>query len=125
MPATLAVLGDRPAEVWCRDRRAVALAARSRPRVALLRNTATPVATTRYLRDAVAAGAHAVSLHERATTPESVAAGHALGLFVYAWAVRLPSHQPLVAAGIDGLVTDWPAQARLLVPRDGGRHTAR
>ena len=125
MAATLAELGTRPALVWCRDVPALRKAAATGAELALLRNTTTVASTRRYLRDAVAAGAHAVSLHERAVTPAAVAEGHDLGLVVYAWSLRPETHEPLIAAGIDGLVTDWPERARLLVPRDGGPRTAR
>ena len=99
--------------LWCRDARALALARRRSPRTptALLRNTFDPEATARYVRDAVDAGATAVSLHERAVTPESVTAAREAGLTVYGWALSPESQDRLLDARVDGVVTDWPAAA--------------
>jgi glycerophosphoryl diester phosphodiesterase len=118
-PTIDAVLAARRRDVliWCRD---PASLARVRARVpwaqlALLRNTGGRRTTLRYLRDAVAAGADAVSLHQRAVTPEIVAAARDAGLIAYAWAVAEPAHQAVLDARVDGIVTDWPRVARALV----------
>ena len=61
-----------------------------------------------------AAGARATTLNWSVVTPAAVAACHELGVAVYAWTVnerRLAS--TLVAAGIDGIITDDP---RILAP---------
>jgi glycerophosphoryl diester phosphodiesterase len=123
MPACLDIVlregaGDR-AMLWCRDPRAVALARDRAPdvRTALLRDDATPSNVRGYLDDAAALGAAAVSLHERLVSADVVAHGQGRGLTVYAWARSVAAHAPMVAAGVDGLVTDWPTAARDLVNR--------
>lgn len=105
------------AMLWCRDPRAVALAANRAPTVrrALLRDDATPKTVRNYLDDAAALGSDAVSLHERLVTPAVVHAGKQLGLSVYTWVQSRKAHAPMLAAGADGLITDWPAQARRLI----------
>lgn len=105
--------------VWCRRQSALKLAAKIVPEIkrALLRDTHDAESTARYLRDAADLGVHAVSLHERFTTPEAVNAGHLLGLSVYSWAQSERAHGPLLDTGIDGLVTDWPLAARRLIDK--------
>ena len=104
------------AMLWCRDPQAVALAGSRAPAVrrALLRDDANPDNVRRYL-DAAAALGDAVSLHERLVTSTVVAAGKRLGLSVYAWVQTPQAHERMLAAGVDGLITDWPAQGRRLV----------
>ncbi|MFL6139195.1 MAG: glycerophosphodiester phosphodiesterase [Frankiaceae bacterium] len=101
-------LGD--AMLWCRRPATVLAMAQVAPGVptALLRNTSDRAATTRYLDEAVAVGATAVSLHERAVDADVVAAAHGRGLVAYAWALSPRSHAPLLDAGVDGITTDWP-----------------
>jgi glycerophosphoryl diester phosphodiesterase len=110
------------AMLWCRDPRAVELAADRAPAVrrALLRDDAKPHNVRRYLDDAAALRSDAVSLHERLVEPAVVAYGKRLGLSVYAWVQSLQAHEPMLAAGVDGLVTDWPAQARQLIEASAG-----
>ena len=100
------------AMLWCRRPATVRAAPGLAPGVptALLRNTRTAADTAAYLRDAVAVGADAVSLHERAVRPEAVVAAHELGLTAYAWALSPDSHARLVDAGVDGITTDWPGR---------------
>lgn len=109
-------LADR-AMLWCRDRRAVGLAARRAPDVrrALLRDGLRRGGAHRYLDDSAALGAHVVSVHERFVSADAVAHGHRLGLVVYAWVRSAATQAALLAAGVDGLVTDWPSQARRLI----------
>jgi glycerophosphoryl diester phosphodiesterase len=84
--------------------------------VALLRDTFDAVDHGRLLADAAAIGARAVSAHQDVVTPEFVqdAADH--GLAVYCWYQRLELQQArlaeVVEAGLAGVVTDWPADAR-------------
>lgn len=47
----------------------------------------------------------------RLVTPESVAAAHRLGLEVHVWTVNEePEMRALLAMGVDGLITDYPAR---------------
>jgi len=103
--------------LWCREAHAVRLAAQRLPGVttALLRDTTDEVSTLSYLDDARDAGAAAVSLHQRATTERTVAAGQDRGLAVYSWVVDAREHRRVIESGVDGVVTDWPALAREII----------
>jgi glycerophosphoryl diester phosphodiesterase len=86
---------------------------------ALLRDTFDADGHDRFLADAEAIGARAVSAHQDAVTPAFIAAAADRGIGVYCWYqrgdlqdVRLAG---IVAAGLRGVVTDWPADARRLV----------
>ena len=105
------------AMLWCGDPRAVALAGSRAPAVrrALVRYHARPENVRRYIDAAAVLGSDAVILHERLVTPTVVAAGKRLGLSVYAWVQSPHAHERMLAADVDGLITDWPALARRLV----------
>ena len=88
---------------------------------AVLRDTFDPVAHDRLLADAEAIGARAVSAHHEAVTPAFIGAAAARGLGVYCWYQR-GDHQEArlaetAAAGLRGVVTDWPAEARAILER--------
>jgi glycerophosphoryl diester phosphodiesterase len=91
--------------------------------VALLRDTFDSSDDDRLLADAAAIGARAVSAHEDAVTPAFIAAAAGRGLGVYCWYQRLDVQRArlaeVAAAGLAGVVTDWPADARELL-RVGG-----
>jgi glycerophosphoryl diester phosphodiesterase len=89
--------------------------------VALLRDTFDEAGHARLLADAESIGARAVSAHQDAVTPEFVEKTRARGLEVYCWyqarelqAARLAE---VAAAGLAGVVTDWPADARAALGR--------
>jgi glycerophosphoryl diester phosphodiesterase len=100
--------------LWSSHRDAVAVAAERAPGVerAWLQNTKTPAAAADYCRAAADLGATAVSVMDVSLTPEVVAAGHDLGLVVYSWVRTLDVQDTVIAAGPDGVVTDWVQQAR-------------
>ncbi len=87
--------------------------------VALLRDTFDPAAHDRLLADAAAIGARAVSAHQDVVTPAFIGAAAVQGLAVYCWYQRLDLQQArlgeVAAAGLAGVVTDWPAAARDVV----------
>ncbi len=91
--------------------------------VALLRDTFDPTAHDRLLADAAAIGARAVSAHQDVVTPAFIAAAAARGLVVYCWYQRLDLQQARfagdAAAGLAGVVTDWPADARQRLTTEG------
>lgn len=79
--------------------------------VALLRDTHTPADTVRYLDEAVALGATAVSVHERILDAALVADAHRRGLRIHCWFQSLEVQAAQAAVPVDGIVTDWPADA--------------
>ncbi len=82
---------------------------------AVLRDTFDPEAHDRLLRDSEAIGARAVSAHHDAVTPAFIAAAAEHGLGVYCWYQRGDRQEAklaaVAAAGLRGVVTDWPADA--------------
>jgi glycerophosphoryl diester phosphodiesterase len=117
MAATIHVL-DRSGRLddtllWSEHPDAVRVAAERAPGVqrAWLKNTTTPVAAIQYCRDAAELGADAVSVMDVSLTSEVVTAGHDLGLVVYSWVRTLDAQATVIAAGPDGIVTDWVRQA--------------
>ncbi|HZN15908.1 MAG TPA: glycerophosphodiester phosphodiesterase [Acidimicrobiales bacterium] len=114
--ATLQQAGLAPDRValWVRSEDAVRQAVRVVPdmTVGLLADASSPAAVARYIERAALAGAAEVSLHESVTTADAVAAGHGRGLRVHSWLVRRDSLDRVLAAGPDGIVTDWPEDVR-------------
>jgi len=123
VPHVVAEVRRRRAEdrvlLWSRSPgvvQAFAAALPGTPR-ALLRNTHVGPAHRRYLDDAVACGADAVSLHEDAARPDVVAAARHRGLTVFAWFRTLEAQHRGRGLALDGVVTDHPEEARLLFAR--------
>jgi glycerophosphoryl diester phosphodiesterase len=100
--------------LWCRSPKAVRLAARVAPecQLAYLHDAGNLKQTLAYIKASLALGVHAVSIHERAVSKEAVQAVHDAGLTAYAWALTAAAHQPLIDAGVDGIVTDYPGVLR-------------
>ena len=78
---------------------------------ALLRDTRTVAGTQRLLEDAEQSGADGISAHWDRISPEFVADAHGRGLKVFAMAQDVESQASKLAAGLDGIVTDWPEEA--------------
>lgn len=104
--------------LWSQHMPAVRSYVRALPdaEVALLRDTFDPAGHDRLLADAHAIGARAVSAHHDAVTPAFIAAAADRGLAVYCWYqdvdVQAQRLAGVAAAGLAGVVTDWPAAAR-------------
>jgi glycerophosphoryl diester phosphodiesterase len=79
--------------------------------VALLRDSVGRAETDRYLDDAVSLGASAVSIHQDALDDGVVERAHALGLTVHCWFQSLGAQAAKATVPVDGVVTDWPADA--------------
>jgi myo-inositol-1(or 4)-monophosphatase/deoxyribonuclease-2 len=83
---------------------------------ALLRDTFTEEEHDRLLADAEAIGARAISVHEDLGSPEFIERARQRGLGVYCMYHRLETQRERLArtapAGLAGVVTNWPAQAR-------------
>jgi myo-inositol-1(or 4)-monophosphatase/deoxyribonuclease-2 len=103
---------------WSQHMPAVRTFVRALPdaQVGLLRDTFDSAGHDRFLADAQAIGARAVSAHQDAATPEFIAAARERGIAVFTWFQRADKQTDrladLVAAGLAGVVTDWPAHAR-------------
>ena len=56
----------------------------------------------------------------RNATRERIAEAHALGLAVVPWTVNEPADmESVIAAGADGLITDYPDRARRVMEQRG------
>jgi glycerophosphoryl diester phosphodiesterase len=104
--------------LWSQHMPAVRTYVRAMPdvQVALLRDSYNQSEHDRFLADAQAIGARAVSAHQDAATPAFIAAARERGIDVFTWFQRADKQAALladlVAAGLAGVVTDWPVQAR-------------
>jgi glycerophosphoryl diester phosphodiesterase len=87
--------------------------------VGLFRDTFDEAAHLRLLADAAAIGARAVSVHQDAAMVGFIAAARARGLDVYvgyqSLGVQSERLRVRADAGLTGVVTDWPAEARRLL----------
>ena len=107
--------------LWSQHMPTVRAYVRARPdaEVALLRDTFDSSATARLLADADAIGARAVSAHQDVVTPTFIDAARERGLAVYCWYQRPDLQRARLAevadAGLAGVVTDWPADARRIL----------
>ena len=95
-------------------RRYVELAGDEAPEVALLRDALTPEAIDRFLADALAFGATALSAHQDSVDEAFIARVHELGLKVHCWFQDQATQQAKAHLPLDGIVTDWPVEARRL-----------
>lgn len=121
VPVLEAVRGaDRAGQalLWTKSVRAARRLSQLAPgsEVALLRDSRSRAGLRRFLGDAEACGARAISAHWAAVTPGLVRRAHRRGLKVYAMARRADQHAAKFAMGIDGVVTDWPEEALAALP---------
>jgi glycerophosphoryl diester phosphodiesterase len=101
--------------IWSERRRALVAAAHGAPEIetALLRDATTPRGLCRFLDDAVAIRARAISAQWSVVSRELVARTHGRGLRVFSWCeTGTGRHDKL-----DGLVTQWPAAVRASLRR--------
>lgn len=100
--------------VWLWSKRGAALraCARALPDVerALLRDARTAWGVRRFLADATRLRVQGISAHWAAVTPPFAAAARSRGLRLFAMARRLEGQEAKLHL-LDGLVTDWPAEA--------------
>ena len=121
-PATLRAVREAGMEqrvlLWSQHEAVVRYCAREAPgiEVSLLRDTFDSAATARLLGAAVAWGARGISVHQSALEASLVAEAHRRGVAVYCWfqslAVQEERLAEAAAFGLDGVVTDWVAEAR-------------
>lgn len=121
-PAALEVVRAAGAEervlLWSGHAQAVRYYSRhSQAQAALLRETFSPEAHSRFLDDAVACGAQAISANPGAVTEGFAADARERGLIIYAW-FQTPDPPLDRLARVDGAVTDWPDRTRDLLERE-------
>ena len=106
--------------LWSMHPRAVRYTAREAPEIesSLLRDVRWAVRLRRFLDDAVRYGARGVSAHWLAITQDFVDHAHRRGLKVYSMSRDVESIASRLALGLDGIVTDWPQEARAALPPD-------
>lgn len=104
--------------LWAQSERAVRWyathAGEEAAEVALLRDALTPAAIDRFLEDAVAFGATAISAHQATVDDALIARAHGLGLRVHCWFQDPATQRAKATLPLDGIVTDWPVEARRL-----------
>jgi glycerophosphoryl diester phosphodiesterase len=86
--------------------------------VALLRDALTPDSSERFLRDAIEFGATAISAHQDVITRDFLDTCHGRGLRVHCWFQDQDTQRAKAHLALDGIVTDWPAEARRLVEHE-------
>lgn len=82
--------------------------------VALLRDALQPTAIDRLLTDARAFGATAISAHQASVDEAFIDRVHRLGLRVHCWFQDRATQRAKAGLPLDGIVTDWPVEARQL-----------
>ena len=86
--------------------------------VALLRDALSPDAIDRFLADAVDFGAGAISAHQSTVDEPFIERAHAIGLRVHCWFQDRATQEAKALLPLDGIVTDWPVEARRLTHAD-------
>jgi len=86
--------------------------------VALLRDALTPDAIDRFLADAVEFGASAISAHQSTVDEAFLDRAHGMALRVHCWFQDRATQEAKAYLPLDGIVTDWPVEARRLIHAD-------
>ncbi len=99
---------------WCTSARAVHYVVSTAPEIetAYLNDVSTSAGKQAFIEKAAALGARAVSAHWDAISAGFVATAHAAGLSVYSYHKQYELTEEKLAAGLDGLITDYPEKAR-------------
>ena len=82
--------------------------------VALLRDALTPSAIDVFLADARSFGATAISAHQDSVDAAFLERAHEMGLRVHCWFQDEATQRDKATLDLDGIVTDWPVEARRL-----------
>ncbi len=88
--------------------------------VSLLRDTGSPRQHRRFLRDAAAVGANGISICWAAVDDDFAGAARRCGLSLYAMCDAVEPDLD-TARLLDGVVTDWPAEARIALREQSKR----
>ena len=109
-------LQDR-ALVWCASALVVRYALRRLPgvEVAYYKDFDDDESNLSFIRRAGRLGAQAVSLDWRGINEAVVSAAHGSGLKVYSWHKEYEVAPEKLQTGLDGLITDYPAEARATI----------
>jgi glycerophosphoryl diester phosphodiesterase len=101
---------------WAQSADAVARSVHEAPEIeaSLLRDAKGADALRQFLGDANRVGARGISAHWSVITPGFVDEARSRGLLVYAWC-KTRNIDPAKLALLDGVVTDWPSAARVLI----------
>lgn len=104
---------------WCTSALDVRYMRRFAPEVetAYLRNDTDAAGKLAFLATAVRLRANAVSAHWHAIDPSFVSTAHELGLKVYSWHGESELTPAKLESGLDGLITDYPLEARAACER--------
>jgi glycerophosphoryl diester phosphodiesterase len=124
-PAVVAELRNQGrlgrALLWAQDEAAVRWYAQhagdEAEEVALLRDALSREAIDGFLDDALAFGATAISAHQDSVDQGFIDRVHGLGLRVHCWFQDEATQRAKAALPLDGIVTDWPVEARRLSHR--------
>jgi glycerophosphoryl diester phosphodiesterase len=117
-PVTLAEVRRQRLEsrtlLWSKQISAIRYTAREAPEIesSLLRDALTPRSLQRFLDDAQRSGARGISAHWDVITEGFLRQAHARGVRVYSMSLSADSQPEKLALPLDGIVTDWPAEAR-------------
>ncbi len=101
---------------WSKYESAIRVAAATAPEleIALLRDTQGPAELRELLTDVEGFGARAISAHWSQVTVELAETCNRTGIRLYSWCKRRTIDSSKLVL-IDGLVTDWPAEARVAI----------
>ncbi len=99
---------------WCTSARAAGFVARHSPAIetAYLNGALDDAGKRRFIDRAAAIGARAISAAWDAIDPDFVDRAHSRSLRVYSWHGTSELSSAKLKAGLDGLITDHPAEAR-------------
>lgn len=105
--------------VWCTSALAARYAAARLPdaEIAYLKAVTDATGKRRFLQRSKRLGARAVSAHWQAIDAAFVAEAHSLGLSVYSFHEDYELTPEKLTSGLDGLITDYVAEARLALER--------
>lgn len=103
--------------LWSKHAAVVRYTAHEAPDIesSLLRDALSPTALRRFLGDAARLGARGISAHWNVVTEDFVSEVHRRGLKLYSMSRNAESQPAKLALGLDGIVTDWPEEARAAI----------
>jgi hypothetical protein len=106
--------------VWSKHSTVLRIVADRAPDIqsTLLRDTFSPWGARAFLRDALECGASSLSARWEVVTPAFADRVHEVGFLLYSWCRSSPVASPKLKL-LDGLVSDFPAEARAAIVAAG------